>query len=347
MSDKDEMDKQVQKVVQNCTKRFGEGILMRLDDDIKPIDVIPTGCLSLDLALGVGGLPRGRISEIYGPDASGKTTVCLHVIAEAQKQGEWGSFIDMEHALDPQYAQRVGVDLSKLLISQPDTGEQALELLEEMVRSKAFAVIVVDSVAALVPQAEIDGDMGDSPMGMQARLMSQAMRKLSGAVKVSNSVVLFTNQIRNKIGVIFGNPEVTSGGMALKFYASVRLDIRRRTQIKDGNTVLGNSTRVRVVKNKVAPPFRIAEFDIIYGKGISRAGDVLDLGEQLGVLRRSGSWYYYGEERLGQGRENVVRNLNEKPELLEELYQKVKTSASSHTLLNLEDADDGDDDHPF
>ncbi len=279
------------------------------------VAAIPTGALSLDLALGVGGIPRGRVTEIYGPESSGKTTLCQHIIAEAQKRGGIAAFIDVEHALDPGYAARCGVDVENLYISQPDTGEQALEIAEALVRSGAIDVVVVDSVAALVPRAEIEGEMGDAHMGLQARLMSQALRKLSGAVKQSNTAFIFTNQLRQKIGVMFGNPETTTGGMALRFYASVRLDMRRVQAIKEGGEVIGNRTKVTVKKNKVAPPFRVAEFDIMYNEGISKAGDILDIAVEMGVVEKRGSFYSHGETRLGQGRENAKSFLRENPEM--------------------------------
>jgi recombination protein RecA len=295
-------------------KRYGEGAIMRLGQASHlQVETIPTGSLALDLALGVGGIPRGRVTEIYGPEGSGKTTVCQHIVAEAQRMGGVAAFIDMEHALDPVYAANCGVDVDELYISQPDTGEQALEIAEALVRSGAVDVIVVDSVAALVPRAEIEGDMGDSHPGLQARLMSQALRKLSGAIKSSNTAMVFTNQLRHKIGVMFGSPETTSGGMALKFYASVRLDIRRIQAIKAGGEVIGNRTRVRVKKNKVAPPFRECEFDIMYDEGISKEGDVLDLGVELGLIEKRGSFYYYDGEQLAQGRENAKQALRDNP----------------------------------
>jgi recombination protein RecA len=291
-------------------KRYGEGAIMRLGQATHlEIEVVPTGSLALDLALGVGGVPRGRVTEVYGPEGSGKTTLCQHIVAEAQRMGGVAAFIDMEHALDPIYAAKCGVDVDELYISQPDTGEQALEIAEALVRSGAVDVIVVDSVAALVPRAEIEGDMGDSHPGLQARLMSQALRKLSGAIKASNTAMVFTNQLRHKIGVMFGSPETTSGGMALKFYASVRLDIRRIQAIKSGGEVIGNRTRVRVKKNKVAPPFRECEFDIMYDEGISKEGDVLDLGVDQDIITKRGSFYYYGEDQLAQGRENAKQAL--------------------------------------
>jgi recombination protein RecA len=297
-------------------KRYGEGAIMRLGQATHmQVETIPTGSLALDLALGVGGVPRGRVTEIYGPEGSGKTTVCQHIVAEAQRMGGVAAFIDMEHALDPVYAARCGVNVDELYISQPDTGEQALEIAEALVRSGAVDVIVVDSVAALVPRAEIEGEMGDSHPGLQARLMSQALRKLSGAIKTSNTAMVFTNQLRQKIGVMFGNPETTSGGMALKFYASVRLDIRRIQAIKAGGDVIGNRTRVRVKKNKVAPPFRECEFDIMYDEGISKEGDVLDLGVEMELIEKRGSFYSYNGERLAQGRENAKQVLRENPDL--------------------------------
>ncbi|MBN2414409.1 recombinase RecA [bacterium] len=310
-------------------KQFGKGSIMRLGDSQGAVNVpsIPTGSISLDEALGVGGVPRGRIIELYGPESSGKTTVALHIIAEAQKLNGIAAFIDAEHALDAKYAKALGVNIDDLLISQPDTGEQALEITETLVRSGAVDVIVVDSVAALVPRAEIEGDMGDSQMGLQARLMSQAMRKLAGAISKSKTCVIFINQIRMKIGVMFGNPETTTGGNALKFYASVRMDIRRIGAIKDGTSVIGNRTRVKVVKNKIAPPFREAEFDIMYGTGVSRTGDVLDKAVDLGIVEKSGTWYSYGEDRIGQGRENVKAflELPENQDLFVKLIGDVKS----------------------
>ncbi len=302
------------------SKRYGDGAIMRLGEATHlMVEAIPTGSLSLDIALGVGGLPRGRVTEIYGPESSGKTTLCLHVIAEAQRMGGVCAFIDMEHALDPAYAERLGVDIENLYISQPDMGEQALEIAETLVRSGAIDVVVVDSVAALVPRTELEGDMGDASMGSQARLMSQALRKLSGAIKQTNTAVIFTNQLRHKIGVTFGNPETTTGGQALKFYASVRLDVRRIQSIKIGSEIVGNRTRVRVVKNKVAPPFRTAEFDIMYNEGISKVGDLLDLATENEIITKRGSFYSYGDLRLGQGRENAKQFLRENVELSAEI----------------------------
>jgi recombination protein RecA len=316
------------KALVDITKRYGDGSIMRLGEAHHlEVEAIPTGSLSLDIALGVGGIPRGRITEIYGPESSGKTTICQHIVAEAQKLDGTAAYIDMEHALDPRYARQCGVNVDSLLISQPDTGEQALEITETLVRSGAVDVIVIDSVAALVPRAEIEGDMGDSPMGMQARLMSQALRKLSGAIKQTNTAVVFTNQLRQKIGIVFGNPETTTGGMALKFYASIRLDIRRIQSIKLGSEIIGNRTRVRVVKNKVAPPFRTAEFDIMYNEGISKVGDLLDLATELEIVNKRGSFYSYGDLRLGQGRENAKDFLHQSPNLAEEIELAVRQQA--------------------
>ena len=309
----------------SLTKRFGEGTVMRMGEATHlNIDVIPTGSLALDRALGVGGIPRGRVTEIFGPDGAGKTTLAQHIVAEGQRRGGVAAYVDMEHALDPTYAARCGVDVDELLISQPDTGEQALEIAEALIRSGAVDVIVVDSVAALVPRAEIEGEMGDSHPGLQARLMSQALRKLSGAIKQSNTALIFTNQLREKIGIMFGNPETTSGGRALKFYASVRLDIRRIAAIKDKGEVIGNRTRVRVKKNKVAPPFRVAEFDIMYDEGISKAGDLLDVAVELDVIEKRGSYYYHDEEMLAQGRENAKQFLREQSDITEQIEATVR-----------------------
>ena len=307
------------------------------------VDAIPTGSLSLDIALGVGGVPRGRVIEIYGPESSGKTTICQHIVAEAQRLGGTAAFVDMEHALDPVYAEQCGVDVDNLLISQPDTGEQALEIAETLVRSGAVDVLVIDSVAALVPRAEIEGDMGDPQMGLMARLMSQALRKLSGAIKQTNTAVIFTNQLRQKIGVMFGNPETTTGGQALKFYASMRLDVRRIQSIKVGSEVIGNRTRVRVVKNKVAAPFKAAEFDIMYAEGISKVGDILDLATELDIVTKRGSFYSYGDLRLAQGRENAKDFLRENPDLAEEIEYAVRARAMGEAMPIVE-TDDFDDD---
>ncbi|MBV8164081.1 MAG: recombinase RecA [Candidatus Eremiobacteraeota bacterium] len=325
MSDK-EKDKALENALAQIERQFGKGSIMKLGEAAAnmQIEVIPTGSISLDVALGVGGIPRGRVVEIYGPESSGKTTLTLHVIAEAQKSGGVAAFIDVEHALDPAYARSLGVDLDNLLISQPDTGEQALDIAEMLVRSNAVDVVVVDSVAALVPKAEIEGDMGDSHVGLQARLMSQALRKLTSAISKSRTTMIFINQIREKIGVMFGNPETTSGGRALKFYASVRMDIRKLEQIKTGTEPIGSRTRVKVVKNKVAPPFQVAEFDIMYGKGISRTGDLIDLGLKHEIVGKSGSWYTYGDTRIGQGRENAKAYLEEHPEIGDELEEKIR-----------------------
>ncbi len=313
--------------LETIEKQFGKGSIMKLGESQRVnVECIPTGSLSLDIALG-GGLPKGRIIEIYGPESSGKTTLTLHAIAEVQRQGGTAAFIDAEHALDPSYAKRIGVDVENLLLSQPDNGEQALEITETLVRSNAVDLIVVDSVAALVPRAEIEGDMGDSHMGLQARLMSQALRKLTGVISRSKATVIFVNQIRMKIGVMFGNPETTTGGNALKFYASVRMDIRRTSQIKVGDEVIGNRTRVKVVKNKIAPPFRQAEFDIMYNKGISTSGDVLDLAVTHNIVEKSGAWFAYNDQKIGQGREAAKSYLEENPKILDEIAKKVRTSA--------------------
>ncbi len=317
-------EKVLEATLATLKKRFGEGAIMRLNEAAQHVEVIPTGSISLDVALGVGGIPRGRITEIYGPESSGKTTICLHVIAEAQKRGGVAAFIDTEHALDPAYAARIGVDIENLLVSQPDTGEQALEIAEALVRSGAVDVVVIDSVAALVPRAEIEGEMGDAHVGLQARLMSQALRKLSGAIKASNTAMIFTNQLRQKIGIMFGNPETTTGGMALKFYASVRLDVRRIESIKRGTEIIGNRVRVTVKKNKVAPPFRVAEFDIMFNEGISHAGDLLDLGVKIGLIEKRGSYYLYNDERLAQGRENAKEAIRQRPELAQELEARIR-----------------------
>ena len=309
-------------------KQYGKGAVMKLGDSAANMNVetIPTGSLSLDIALGLGGVPKGRIIEVYGPESSGKTTVALHMVAEVQKRGGIAGFIDAEHALDPAYAKNIGVDIENLYISQPDNGEQALEITETRVRSGAVDIIIVDSVAALVPKAEIDGDMGDSHVGLQARLMSQALRKLTAAISKSNCIVIFINQLREKVGVMFGNPETTTGGRALKFYSSIRLDVRRIEALKQGGEMVGNRTRIKVVKNKVAPPFREAEFDIMFGKGISKEGDVLDLAASVGIVQKSGAWFAYGGDKIGQGRENAKAYLREHPEIMDEIEHKVRVA---------------------
>lgn len=317
--------KALQAAMDKIEKSFGKGSIMKMGDDhVQEVEVIPTGSIALNAALGVGGYPKGRIIEIYGPESSGKTTLAIHAIAEAQKAGGIAAFIDAEHAFDRFYAAKLGVDIDNLWISQPDNGEQALEIAEQLIRSSAIDIIVIDSVAALTPKAEIEGDMGDNRVGLQARLMSQALRKLTSAISKTNTTCIFINQLREKIGVMFGNPETTTGGNALKFYASVRLDIRRASQLKDGEEVIGNQVRVKVVKNKVAPPFRQAEFDLMYGEGISREGCIVDMAVECGVAKKSGAWYTYGEERLGQGREAAKQTLKENPDLREELENKVR-----------------------
>ena len=325
MEENTEKKKALEMAMSQIEKQFGKGSVMKLGEfKAMEIEAIPTGALSLDIALGIGGVPRGRIIEVFGPESSGKTTLALHIVAEAQKMGGEAAFIDAEHALDPVYAKKLGVDIDNLIVSQPDTGEQALEITESLVRSGALDVIVVDSVAALVPKAEIDGDMGDSHMGLQARLMSQALRKLAGAINKSKTVLIFINQLREKIGIMFGNPETTTGGRALKFYASVRMDIRKIENIKQDGEVKGNRVRVKVIKNKVAPPFREAEFDVMYGQGISKEGNVLDMAVNLDIIQKAGSWFSYNGERIGQGRENVKTYLKENPEVLKEVEEKVR-----------------------
>ncbi len=320
-----EKKKALDVAISQIEKQFGKGSIMKLGEDSKlNIEAIPSGSLDLDIALGIGGYPKGRIVEIYGPESSGKTTVALHAIAEAQKLGGTAAFIDAEHALDPGYAKNLGVKIEELIVSQPDTGEQGLEIAEALVRSGAVDMIVIDSVAALVPKAEIEGEMGDSHVGLQARLMSQALRKLAGAIKKSNTIAIFINQLREKVGVMFGSPETTTGGRALKFYASVRLDVRRIETLKQGDEMIGNRTRVKVVKNKVAPPFKTAEFDIMYGKGISKEGNILDVGANSDIVTKAGSWYSYGDVRLGQGRENSKDYLKENPEIAQEIEMKIR-----------------------
>lgn len=321
-------------------KQFGKGSIMKLGEASAKmtVEVIPTGSLALDIALGVGGIPRGRVVEIYGPESSGKTTVALHIVAEAQKLGGMAAFIDAEHALDPVYARAIGVDIDNLLISQPDTGEQGLEICEALVRSGAVDVVVIDSVAALVPRAEIEGEMGDSHVGLHARLMSQALRKLTGAISKSRTAVIFINQIREKVGVMFGNPETTTGGRALKFYASIRMDVRRQETLKQGQEMVGNRTRVKVVKNKVAPPFKLADFDIMYGEGISREGSVIDVGTEMEIIAKSGAWYSYNGERLGQGKENVKEFLKQHPEMMVEIEKRIRGNINVTTAPSAEDS---------
>lgn len=344
MTDKKNADKQkaLESALSQIERQFGKGSIMKLgaENAIQEIEATSTGSLGLDIALGIGGLPKGRIVEIYGPESSGKTTLTLHCIAEEQKKGGVCAFVDAEHALDPQYAKKLGVNLDELLISQPDTGEQALEITDTLVRSGAVNMVVVDSVAALTPKSELEGDMGDSNVGVQARLMSQAMRKLTGSISRSNCMVIFINQIRMKIGVMFGSPETTTGGNALKFYSSVRLDIRRIGAIKDRDEIVGNATRVKVVKNKVAPPFKQVEFDIMYGEGISKTGELLDLGVKAGVVDKSGAWYSYGDERIGQGRENAKTFLKENPNIAHSIEDKIRASHG----LEFDDEMGGDDD---
>lgn len=337
---KEEKMKALDAALANIEKQFGKGSVMKLGESTANMNVesVPTGSLSLDIALGLGGVPKGRVVEIYGPESSGKTTVALHMVAEVQKRGGIAGFIDAEHALDPVYAKNIGVDIDNLYISQPDSGEQALEITETMVRSGAVDIIIVDSVAALVPKAEIDGDMGDSHVGLQARLMSQALRKLTPVVSKNNCVVIFINQLREKVGVMFGNPETTTGGRALKFYASVRMDVRRIETLKQSGEMVGNRTRVKVVKNKIAPPFKEAEFDIMFGKGISKEGDILDLAVGLNLVSKSGSWFAYNGEKIGQGRENAKKYLSEHPEVMEELEEKIR----AHYHIGTEAQEDGE-----
>ena len=344
MGENNERKKALEVAMSQIEKQFGKGSVMKLGEyKAMEIEAIPTGALGLDIALGIGGVPRGRIVEVYGPESSGKTTLALHIVAEAQKMGGEAAFIDAEHALDPVYAKHLGVNIDDLLVSQPDTGEQALEITEALVRSGALDVIVVDSVAALVPKAEIDGDMGDSHMGLQARLMSQALRKLAGAINKSKTVIIFINQLREKIGVMFGNPETTTGGRALKFYASVRMDIRKIENIKQDGEVVGSRARVKVIKNKVAPPFREAEFDIVYGKGISKEGNILDMAVNLDIIEKAGSWFSYNGSKIGQGRENVKKYLAENPEVMEEVEKKVRDNFAKAFEQSLGDNEKDED----
>ncbi len=341
MSNTDKL-KALQLTLDKLEKNFGKGSIMKLGDTaVEPIEAISTGSLGLDIALGIGGVPKGRIIEIYGPESSGKTTLATHIVAEAQKKGGIAAIIDAEHAFDKYYAQKLGVDVENLLISQPDNGEQGLEIADNLIRSGAIDVIVIDSVAALVPKGEIEGEMGDSKMGLQARLMSQALRKLTGTIAKTNCCCIFINQLREKIGVMFGNPETTTGGNALKFYASVRLDIRRTSQIKDSDEVSGNRVKVKIVKNKVAPPFRIAEFDIIFGEGISKVGEIIDLGVEYGIIKKAGSWFSYGETKLGQGRDAVKALLFDNPDLMDELEAKIRAEVTGEDpMLNTEENED-------
>ena len=348
-SENAEKRKALEAALGQIEKQFGKGSVMKLGEyTTMNVEAIPTGALSLDVALGIGGIPRGRIIEVFGPESSGKTTLTLHMIAEAQKMGGEAAFIDAEHALDPVYAKHLGVDIDNLIVSQPDTGEQALEIAEALVRSGALDIIVVDSVAALVPKAEIDGDMGDSHIGLQARLMSQALRKLAGAINKSKCVIVFINQLREKVGIMFGNPETTPGGRALKFYSSVRLDIRKIENLKQDGEVIGNRARVKIVKNKVAPPFREAEFDIVYGKGISRSGNILDLAVDLNIIEKSGSWFSYNGNKIGQGRENVKKFLIENPEIMAEVEKKIRENVSKAFEKSLgEDSEEVEDSENF
>ena len=351
MSENIEKKKALEAAMSQIEKQFGKGSVMKLGEyKAMEVEAIPTGALSLDIALGIGGVPRGRIIEVFGPESSGKTTLALHIIAEAQKMGGEAAFIDAEHALDPVYARKLGVDIDNLIVSQPDTGEQALEITEALVRSGALDVVVVDSVAALVPKAEIDGEMGDSHMGLQARLMSQALRKLAGAINKSKTVLIFINQLREKIGVMFGNPETTTGGRALKFYASVRMDIRKTEMMKQDGQVIGNRVRVKVIKNKVAPPFREAEFDVLYGKGISKVGNILDMAVNLDIVEKSGAWFSYNGQRISQGRENAKRYLEEHPDIMDEIEKKVRDNfakAFEQSLGEELPSDDEEDTEPI
>ena len=349
MGDNSEKRKALDAAMSQIEKQFGKGSVMKLGEfQSMNVEAIPTGALNLDIALGIGGIPKGRIIEIFGPESSGKTTLALHAVAEAQKAGGEAAFIDAEHALDPSYAKKIGVDIDNLIVSQPDTGEQALEIAEALIRSGAIDIIVVDSVAALVPKAEIDGDMGDSHIGLQARLMSQALRKLAGAINKTNAIIIFINQLREKVGIMFGNPETTPGGRALKFYASVRMDIRKIENIKQDGNVIGSRTRVKIVKNKVAPPFREVEFDIIYGKGISKEGSLLDLAVDLDIIEKSGSWFSYNGEKIGQGRENAKKYIVEHPKMAEEVEKKVRDNFSQAFENALVDGEpEKDDEEPL
>lgn len=343
MAEKDKKDPRAEALEQallKIEKDFGKGAIMKLGDvAYQKVDVISTGCLTLDMALGIGGVPRGRIIEIYGPESSGKTTVSLHIVAEAQKNGGKAAFIDAEHALDPAYAEKLGVDIKSLYVSQPDNGEQALNICDTLIRSGAFDVIVIDSVAALTPKAEIDGEMGDNHVGLQARMMSQALRKMTSVSSKSKTAVIFINQLREKIGVMFGNPETTTGGKALKFYASVRLDVRKVDTIKEGQNIIGNRTKVKVVKNKMAPPFKTAEFDIMYGKGISKSGCVLDMALELGLIKKSGAWFSYNDEKVGQGKENTKVYLEKNPDIMQEIEQKIREQMNGNDLPATADVD--------
>ena len=341
----DEKMRSLEMAISGIEKNFGKGAVMRLGDTQKMnVEVIPTGCLHLDFALGVGGLPRGRIIEVFGPESSGKTTIALHAIAQAQRMGGTAAFIDAEHALDPAYAHKLGIDIENLYVSQPDSGEQALEICEALLRSGAIDIVVIDSVAALVPQAEIEGDMGDSHVGLQARLMSQALRKLAGIVSKTNAVVIFINQLREKVGVMYGNPEVTTGGKALKFYASVRIDIRKGEPIKNGSEIIGSRTKIKIVKNKVAPPFRTCTVDMLYGEGISRAGGLLDLATERGLIEKSGSWYSYKDQRIGQGRDSARKYLEDNPEVYAELEEKIRADFNAGNIVATMEPDAAEED---
>lgn len=342
---KDPREEALEQALLKIEKDFGKGAIMKLGDQpYQKVDVIPTGCLTLDMALGIGGIPRGRIIEIYGPESSGKTTVSLHMVAEAQKIGGRAAFIDAEHALDPVYAEKLGVDIKSLYVSQPDNGEQALNICDTLIRSGAFDIIVVDSVAALTPKAEIDGEMGDNHVGLQARMMSQALRKMTSVSSKSNTAVIFINQLRDKIGVMFGSPETTTGGKALKFYASIRLDVRKTDTIKEGQNIIGNRTKVKVVKNKLAPPFKTAEFDIMYGQGISKSGCILDMALNLGLIKKSGAWFSYNDEKIGQGKENTKTYLEKNPDIMNEIETKIREQMTGSDLPSSEDEDDSIED---